>query len=144
MGCHFMHTYAVIRRAVHAPINKTGILWLSLLASIVTLLFCTLPTLLFVFRFDAANTLTQWWPFLITAMNHEQEVFAISGALLVAAAWTLWNMDTRHCPPDPELARQYRHLRHWNRWILKLSAAFWLAGIIATFIVPPIRMALGW
>lgn len=131
-----MRTHTVVRTAMSAPLRIVGASSLSLFASILVLLGYAVPALLI--AVDAENTvaIAQFSPLLLIGITHKKTAFVVSGALLLWATWTVWDQKARHCPLDADEARRYRRLRHWNRWVLQLSAALWLIGIVAAFVVP--------
>lgn len=76
--------------------------WLTLFASMGTLICCALPLLLVTLGFGASvAALTNSAPFLISLSEHKEWIFAGSGALLLVSAWLLYRPG-QTCPVDPE------------------------------------------
>ncbi|GEM_PF-2709363 len=138
-----MHTTVVVRTALQAPLRAVGISWFSLIASIVAFVFATAPLVLMAPAIESTDPLTQASPLLASALLYQGRAFVFAGVLLLIAAGFVRSTTSRYCPPDPEHARQYRRIRHWNRWVLRISATLWLIGIIAAYIVPSLDRTIG-
>jgi hypothetical protein len=136
-----MHAHAVVRSAMRAPLRAVGVSWFSLVASGTAFAVCALPAAWVALGGNTEPSFMQT-PLFVLGAAYRETAFALSAALLVMAAWTLWNSSARYLPPDPQQAREYRRLRHWNRWVLRISAALWLIGIIAAYVVPPLGLLL--
>ena len=132
------YTRAVTRR----PRLAAGVTGFSLFASVAAFIACALPVLIAMFGpATAMAALTKTAPWL-AAVEHKHWIFGISGLLLLLAAVAIWHA---RCPHTlyPEITRQCRRVRHLNRWMLRISAGLWLAGILGAYIVTPVRLALG-
>src|SRR2546423_1480947 len=118
-----MHTTVVIRTAIQAPLRAVGISWFSLIASLVAFVVATVPLVLSAAPdTETTRSLTQASPLLASTSLYQGRAFFFAGLLLLVAAGFVRNTTSRYCPPNPEHARQYRRIRHWNRWVLRISA----------------------
>lgn len=130
-------------RAVTRPQRlAAGVTGLSLFASVVAFVACALPVLIAMLGPATAMAALTKTALLLAAVEHKHWIFGISGLLLLLAAVAIWHA---RCPHTlyPEITRQCRRVRHLNRWMLRISAGLWLAGILGAYIVTPVRMALG-
>ncbi len=117
--------------------------WISLFASVSTLLCCALPIALVALGMGAAvAALTSSAPVLIVLSTYKGYVFALSALTLSAAAWLAYRAG-RSCPTDPAEAALCRRATHWNRRTLWVAAAVWCLGFFAAYLALPLRTALG-
>jgi len=137
-----MRTDPLIGKDVRVQHRTAALAWLCLLTATAALLLGTLPTLLVARWFGGAvsDPLAQW-PWLLGVSIYQGGAFAVSGALLLMTAVAI-RQASHHCPSHPDLARRARHLRHWNRWMLRVSAMFWAIGIFAAYAAMPLYTAL--
>ena len=116
--------------------------WLTLFASMGTLICCALPLLLVTLGFGAAvAALTNSVPFLIALSEHKEWIFAGSGALLLASAWLLYRPG-QTCPVDRELARLCIKARRWNGRVFSVSVITWGIGFLAAYLLLPLWLWL--
>lgn len=103
---------------------------------------CALPVLIAMFGPATAMAALTKTALLLAAAQYKHWIFWISGLLLLLAAAALWNA---RCPRTlyPDITQRCRRVRHLNRWMLRISAGFWLAGILSVYVVTPVRLALG-
>lgn len=136
-----MHADPYTRAVTRRPRLAAGVTGFSLFASVAAFIACALPVLIAMFGPATAAALMKTSLFL-TAVEHKHWIFGISGLLLLLSALALWNA---RCPHTlyPEITRQCRRVRHLNRWMLRISAGLWLAGILSVYVVTPVRLALG-
>jgi mercuric ion transport protein len=128
--------------AMRAQYRAATVCWFSLFVATVTLIFCGLPSLLVALSLGETNALwPQLWRFLQKASNYRETAFALSALLLVVSVWAM-RRASFHFPPDTKLARQSRHMRHWNRWTLRVTAGIWFLGMAAAYVAVPVRIAL--
>lgn len=112
--------------------------WLTLFASMGTLICCALPLLLVSLGFGASvAALTNSVPFLISLSEQKEWIFAGSGALLLASAWLLYRAG-QTCPADPELSRLCNRARRWNGRVFWVSAVTWGIGFFAAYLIVPL------
>ncbi len=117
----------------------TGLSWLALFTSLGTLVCCALPITLVTLGLGATvAALTSNFPILVTLSQHKGWVFAVSGLMLAAAAWLSWGPRGRRCPADPARAAACARAQRWNRWILAVAIAIWIAGAFAAFALYPL------
>ena len=125
--------------ADHEKRPGTAFSWLALFTSLGTLICCALPITLVTLGLGAAvAALTSSFPLLITLSQHKGWVFAVSGGMLVLAAWLTWKPRGRRCPADPAKADACARAQRWNRRILAVSIAVWLSGAFAAFALYPL------
>ena len=129
-----MRTDPLIGKDVRVQYGTAALAWLCLLTATAALLLGTLPTLLAARWFDGAvsEPLSQW---LLGGDTYQGGAFIVSAVLLLMTAVAIREASHR-CPSHPDLARRARRLRHWNRWMLRVSAAFWSIGMFAAYAVP--------
>ena len=138
----WMYADPYTRTVTRTQRRAASMTWLSLFASVVAFVAYTLPVLIAAYGpGDAMAALTKT-ALLLTAVEHKNWIFGISGLLLLLAAMAVWSAGCPHTL-DPEITRQVRRVRHLNRWALRTSAVIWLAGILNAYIATPVRMALG-
>ncbi len=120
-----------------------GMTGFSLFTSVAVFIACALPVLTGMLGPEAAVAVLTKTALFLTAVEHKNWIFWISGLLLLLAALTVWNARYPRTL-DPEITRQCRRVRHLNRWMLRISTGLWLAGILCVYIAMPVRTALGW
>ena len=130
----------VVTRPQRVAVDMTGF---SLFASVTAFVACALPVLIVMLGPEAAVVALTKTALFLTAVEHKNWIFWISGLLLLLAALTVWNARYPRTL-DPEITRQCRRVRHLNRWMLRISTGLWLAGILCVYIAMPVRTALGW
>ena len=109
--------------------------WLLLLTTSATLTCCALPILLVTVGLGSAvASMASAAPWLITLSMYKGWVFAISGILVVASAWTVYRSG-RTCPSDPELAAACARADKWNRRFVWIAAIMWLIGLFFAFVL---------
>lgn len=109
--------------------------WMLLVTTSATLTCCALPILLVTVGLGTAlASIASTAPWLITLSMHKGWVFAVSGMMIVAAAWTVYRPG-RACPADPELAAACAKADKWNRRFVWVSAAMWCVGFFAAFVL---------
>ncbi len=114
----------------------------SLLAASGTLICCALPIALVTLGLGATvASLTSAFPVLVTLSEYKLWVFAFSGLLLLATAWSLYRPG-RQCPMDAELAGLCERSQRWGRRLFWLSTVLWAIGFFAAFVALPLRIWL--
>lgn len=110
--------------------------WLLLLTTSGTLLCCAIPiTLVSLGLGTVVATMASSAPWLITLSQYKGWMFLVSGALIAAAAFAVYRPG-RSCPADPELAAACDRADVWNRRFIVVSAALWLVGFFAAYLLP--------
>jgi hypothetical protein len=114
--------------------------YLSLFASIGTLVCCALPSLLVLLGFGAAvaSVLTSV-PWLVTLSRHKDWVFAAAALALVGNAYLTYRVLprwTRTCPPNAREACE--QARRWSRGTLIASVVVFLVGWFVAFALGPL------
>ncbi len=121
---------------------ETGATWVTLLASIGTLVCCALPIILVTFGMGATvAALTSSAPFLIILSQQKVWVFAGSAMMLALSGWMMYRPG-RSCPVDPELGALCDRTQAWNRRIYWTSMVLWGIGFFAAFFALPLRLWL--
>ncbi len=109
--------------------------WMVLVTTSATLVCCAIPILLVTLGMGATvASMASAAPWLISLSANKPWVFAISGALIVIAMWSIYRPG-RTCPTDPELAAACAAADKWNKRFLTVSAALWIVGFIAAFLL---------
>ena len=108
--------------------------WTLLFTTSATLVCCALPILLVSLGLGAAvASIASAAPWLIQLSLYKAWVFAVSGGLVLLAAWSVMRSG-RSCPVDPELAKACEAADKWNKRFVLLSAVLWCIGFIAAYI----------
>jgi len=124
------------------PSKQTGLTWLTLFASVGTLICCALPVTLVTLGMGATvAALTSSFPLLITLSQHKIWIFLVSGGLLAVSGWLMYRPG-RTCPTDPALARLCNRAQAWNRRVYWTSTLIWGAGFFAAYVALPVRIWL--
>lgn len=111
--------------------------FLSLFASLGTLICCALPALLVSLGMGAALAgLVSGFPGLIWISEHKDWVFAVAGILLCAAGAAMFYSRDLSCPADRDLARACRSSRAVSGVVFVLSLAAYATGVFFAYIAP--------
>ena len=122
--------------------NETRLTWITLFATMGTLVCCALPITLVALGMGATMaSLVSNVPFLVTLSQHKILVFGISAALLALSGWLLYRSG-RACPTDPQLAALCERTQKWNRRIYWSSFGLWSVGFFAAFLALPLQIWL--
>lgn len=109
--------------------------WILLVTTSATLTCCALPILLVTLGLGTAvASIASAAPWLVTLSMYKGWVFGVSGALIAISAFVVYRPG-RVCPTDPELAVACAKADKWNRRFIGLSAAMWLVGFFAAFVL---------
>jgi len=125
---------------------RAGVLsYLSLFTSLGTLLCCALPSLLVLFGLGAtvASALSQA-PWLVSLSRHKPWVFLTSGVLIASNFFYVYRLAPRlrakNASCDPGDASACETTGRFSRIVLWCSAAIYLIGCFAAFLLGPILM----
>lgn len=111
--------------------------WFSIFTSASTLVCCALPALLVALGAGAAlASLVGAVPQLVWISEHKAGVFALAGAMLVAAGWFQYRARFLPCPADPALAVACTRQRRVSQAIYFVSLAIYAVGGFFAFIAP--------
>ena len=122
--------------------KQQGLNWLTLFASMGTLICCALPILLVSLGLGATvAAMTSVFPFLIALSEHKEWVFGLSGVLLGGSGWLLFRIP-RVCPADARLAAVCARAQISNRRIYWASVVIWSMGLFAAYLALPVRIWL--
>ena len=111
--------------------------WLSLFASMGTLLCCALPALLVTLGMGATMaSLVTTFPQMIWLSQYKGPLFAISGILIALSAYGQYRGRKLPCPIDSTQAQACSKSRYWSLIILWVSGIFWLVGAFFAFVAP--------
>ncbi len=109
--------------------------WLLLFTTSATLTCCALPILLVTVGLGSAvASIAGSAPWIITLSMYKGWVFAVSGMLIAVSAWAVYRPG-RVCPADPELAAACATADKWNKRFIWISAAMWLIGLSAAYLL---------
>ena len=110
---------------------------IALLASASTLLCCALPALLVSVGAGATLVaLTGALPQLVWLSERKDALFAIAGALLVAAGALQWRARALPCPVDPARARGCARARRVSALTWAASVATFGLGAVFAYVLP--------
>lgn len=131
------------------PAKRNALLgYLSLFASLGTLLCCALPSLLVLIGLGAtvASVLSEV-PWLVSLSKNKDWVFAISGLLIGMNFLYVYRLAPKlrskgaACPPDAPDACETAGLA--NRAVLWVSASIYCAGFFGAYLLGPLLMRFG-
>ena len=121
--------------------------YVSLFASVGTLLCCALPALLVLVGLGATvASVLSTVPWLVTLSRHKEWVFGISGVLIAANAYYIYRLAprlqrrTEACAPGEESACAVAS--RFSRVTLLASAAIYVIGFAVAFVLGPVLTAL--
>jgi hypothetical protein len=111
--------------------------FLSLFTSGSTLICCALPALLVSIGAGAAMAgLVTTFPQIVWLSEHKVPLFAIAGAMLLAAGVMQWRAKSLPCPADPALAVACTRARKWSVAIYVFSVVMFVTGFFFAFLAP--------
>ncbi|NKC01203.1 MAG: hypothetical protein GKR90_22275 [Pseudomonadales bacterium] len=115
--------------------------WLLLFTTSGTLVCCAIPIALVTLGMGAAvASMAATAPWLVTLSMYKGWVFVASGGMIAVAAWVVYRPG-RVCPTDPDLAAACERADKWNRRFIWFSAALWVIGFFAAFVLPRLQPA---
>ena len=115
--------------------------WLLLFTTSGTLICCAIPIALVSLGLGAAvASMAAAAPWLVTLSLYKGWIFTLSAVLIVLATYAVYQPD-RACPSDAELAAACQRADTWNRRFIWLSAAMWLVGFAAAYLLPVFVLA---
>lgn len=123
--------------------DRRALGYLTLFASVGTLLCCALPALLVLVGFGAvvASTLSAA-PWLVTLSRHKAWVFAASALLIAANMYYVYRLAPRlavargMCPPGE--ADACAITSRWTRALLWISVTLYGVGFAVAFLLPSV------
>lgn len=122
--------------------------YLSLFASLGTLVCCALPALFVLVGLGASvASVLSAAPWLVSLSRHKELVFAASGLLIAANGYYVYRVTPRLlvnrgiCEPGDESA--CAAASRFSRMTLPASAAIYIAGFFVAFILGPILTTFG-
>ncbi|MBL6621732.1 MAG: hypothetical protein ISP24_03495 [Rickettsiales bacterium] len=116
--------------------NKNLVIFLSLFTSISSLLCCALPALLVMLGFGSVfAALIAHLPWLVVLSKYKILLFIVSGLILILA-FILFYRFADHCPVDKKQAISCARIKKFSRFILYISAIFYVTGFSFAFILP--------
>lgn len=120
--------------AARLALREAGAPALALFASVSTLLCCALPALLVTIGAGAVMAgLAANVPGLVWLSAHKGPLFAVAGAMLVAAAFAKWAMRNAPCPADARLAKACIRMRRMGTITLIVAAVVYGVGFFFAF-----------
>jgi hypothetical protein len=124
--------------ATSAVARRTGFgaAFASLMASSTTLVCCALPAMLVAIGAGAAlSSVVSAVPQLVWLSEHKEPLFAVAGALLLAAGVVQWRNRRAPCPADPVLGRACLRMRKVSVRVFIVSVLLYAVGGWFAFIV---------
>jgi len=116
--------------------NKNLVIFLSLFTSSAALLCCALPAFLVMLGFGSVfAALIANLPWLVILSKYKILLFIISGLILILA-FILFYRFADHCPIDKKQAIYCRRVKKFSKFILYISAIFYVIGFSFAFILP--------
>ncbi len=110
-------------------------MWLALFTSCGTLICCALPAMLVALGAGAAVAgLVSAAPQIVAVSIYKDYVFAVAGALLLAAAIMRYATRNAPCPADPDAADACRRLRRVGGWILGAAGTVYAVGFFFAYV----------
>ena len=114
--------------------------FLTLFASLSTLICCALPALLVTLGLGSALAgLLGQFPQLIWISEYKFWIFLASGLLLALAGYGQWRTRNIPCPIDAKAAEVCATTRKWSKWIYFLSLFIYLVGLSFAYVLPYIN-----
>ncbi len=111
--------------------------YLSLFASLSTLICCAIPALLVTLGLGASlASAISAFPELVWFSENKGLVFGFSGIMIGAALFMRRYASELSCPTDPELAKACQRSRQVSGVILYLSLGLYLIGGFFAFVAP--------
>jgi hypothetical protein len=113
--------------------------WLSVFTSGSTLVCCALPALMVAVGAGAALAgLVSAVPQLIWLSERKLPLFAVAGAMLLAAGAMQWlaQREAAACPSDPALGEACETTKDYSRRVFWLSVAIYVIGAFFAFAAP--------
>lgn len=109
--------------------------FLSLFASLGTLVCCALPVLFVTLGMGAVlASFISNFPSVTILNEYKIHIFVFAGLILLFAIFTFWKEKNLSCPSDPKLAKLCVKLRKVNFFILILSAHIYIVGFFFAFL----------
>ena len=114
---------------------KRALAFLSLFASVGTLLCCALPALFVVLGFGAAFAgLVSHVPQLIWLSENKLWLFSIGASFLLIGGALRWRARQDACPIDPRTGEACRTTRDWSGTLYWVSVAIYAVGTYFAFL----------
>ena len=111
--------------------------WLSIFTSAGTLVCCALPAALVALGAGAARAgRVGVFPQLVWLSEHKAALFAIAGAMLVAAGYFQHRARFAACPADPKLAADCAKARRVSLRVYWVSVVIFAVGFFFAFVAP--------
>ncbi len=131
--------------AVAADPRSRAIGYLSLFASVGTLVCCALPSLLVLFGFGAVvASVLSTAPWLVALSRSKDWVFAAAGIALAGNAYLTYRLLPAwagSCPPDER--ESCERARRWSRGMLSGSIGVYLVGFFVAYVLGPLLERFG-
>jgi hypothetical protein len=116
---------------------RKALAFLSLFASLSTLICCALPALFILLGFGAAfASLISSFPQLIWISENKMWFFVFGALALTFNGYWRWKNKDRDCPIDPVTQEACRSTRDWSTAIYYAAMACYAVGFIFSFILP--------
>lgn len=101
---------------------------------------CALPALFVSIGAGATMAaITSHVPALVWLSEHKDSVFALAGAMLLAAGVMQWRARSLPCPADPALARVCTRARVVSRSVYLFALAVYGVGALFAYVLPALN-----
>lgn len=109
--------------------------YLTLFASVSTLICCALPALLVAIGLGASLAgLLSVFPQLVWFSEHKEVVFSVAGILLVITGYMQFFSESPSCPSDEKLAKACAFAQKSLKAVYIISVLFFLVGVFFAFV----------
>ena len=116
---------------------RKALAFLSLFASLSTLVCCALPALFILLGFGAAFAgLISSFPQLIWISENKIWLFSFCALALVVNGYWRWRNKSQECPVDPVTQEACQATRDWSTALYYAAMVFYAIGFIFSFILP--------
>jgi hypothetical protein len=125
---------------LNAETTTRSVTWLTLFASGGTLVCCALPALMVAIGAGASlASLATNVPALVWISEHKNLVFALAGAMLVAAGVMQWRARSLPCPADPAMARACTQARRVSQAVYAFAVVVFVLGAAFAYLLPALQ-----
>lgn len=109
--------------------------YLTLFASLSTLLCCAVPAFLVAIGLGASLAgLLSVFPQLVWFSEHKELVFSVAGTLLIITGYRQFFLEAPACPTDETLAKACALAQKTSKTIYVVSFSLFLVGVFFAFI----------
>ncbi len=111
----------------------------SLFGSLSTLLCCALPVTLVSLGMGATfASLTATFPQITWLTGYKNELFVLTGVMLLASYYFMRKVEIQACPIDPNQKEACQSSKSTSKYIFWASVVLYIIGLSFSFIIPRI------